>query len=223
MRPNFKEAQDFGRKTLAERKYPAPPPSPAHGDSTSAKNDAISASTATIGATEESTSAPKDIPSLDPLNDPAQNVADATANGSPASTEKTTKRAIIQKAPKSNSAPPSTDTASAQPAANPSPTENTEADSESATQKKSRSARTTTSGTNDLPKRSELTPDSANVSTPIPPPLSETELNAMTKDELQTAMGKVAIARQSAEVDDDTKKRLKEEFDRLKNYLKGKK
>ncbi|MEI6272936.1 MAG: hypothetical protein WCQ03_05630, partial [Phycisphaerae bacterium] len=62
-----------------------------------------------------------------------------------------------------------------------------------------------------------------NVSTPIPPPLSETELNAMTKDELQTAMGKVAIARQSAEVDDDTKKRLKEEFDRLKNYLKGKK
>jgi hypothetical protein len=223
LRPNFKEAQDFGRKTLAERKYPAPPPSPAHGDTTSVKNDGIAASTASVGAAEDSSSAPKDIPSLDPLNDPAQNVTDATASGSPASTVKTTKRATIQKSPKSNSAPTPTETASAQPAANPSPTENTEDDSDTATQKKSRGSRTTTSGTNDLPKRSERTPDSANVSTPIPPPLSETELNAMTKDELQTAMGKVAIARQSAEVDDDTKKRLKEEFDRLKNYLKGKK
>ena len=221
LRPNFKEAQDFGRKTLAERKYPAPPPSPAHGDSTSIKNDGISASNATVGSTEESPSVPKDIPSIDPLNDPAQHVTDAQANGSPPPTVKPTKRSTVQTSAKTNLAPPTSDTVGAQPAANSAQAESGETDT--ATQKKNRSSRTTTSGTNDLPKRSERTPDSANVSTPIPSPLSDTELNAMTKDELQTAMGKVAIARQSAEVDDETKKRLKEEFDRLKNYLKGKK
>jgi hypothetical protein len=49
------------------------------------------------------------------------------------------------------------------------------------------------------------------------------KLNSMTKDEAQTAMGQVAIARNSAELDEATKARLKVDFDRLKNYLKGKK
>ena len=44
----------------------------------------------------------------------------------------------------------------------------------------------------------------------------------MSKDELQAAMAKVALARQSAEVNDQTKKFLKDEFDKIKNALKGK-
>jgi hypothetical protein len=95
--------------------------------------------------------------------------------------------------------------------------------SEASNQKSKRGGRTTTTGGNNLPKRSERTPDSANVDTPIPPPLSDEALNAMTKEEALAAMGLVAKARQSAEVDDATKARLKEDFDKLKLYLKGKK
>ena len=98
-----------------------------------------------------------------------------------------------------------------------------DADPNAAPQKNKRGGRSTTVVGADLPKRSERTPDSANVDTPIPPTLSDAELNSMTKDEAQTAMGQVAFARQSAELDEATKARLKIDFDRLKNYLKSKK
>jgi len=144
------------------------------------------------------------------LNDPAPHATDAAPGATVVSSTKPTKPVKGQPSDKSNSAPTETsdnanDTAS-----------------DTATQKKTRGARTTTSVTNDLPKRSERTPDSANVATPIPEPISDTELNAMTKDELQAAMAKVALARQSAEVNDQTKKFLKDEFDKIKNALKGK-
>ena len=215
LRPNFKEEQDFARKTLAQRRY-GPTPSkndsalPANAEDHAAKSDGIPASNSTANAADESSSVPKDIPSIDPLNDPAHQATDAAPGATVVSSTKPTKPVKGQPSDKSNSAPTET-----------SDTANDTA-SDTTTQKKTRGARTTTSVTNDLPKRSERTPDSANVATPIPEPLSDTELNAMTKDELQAAMAKVALARQSAEVNDQTKKFLKDEFDKIKNALKGK-
>ena len=42
----------------------------------------------------------------------------------------------------------------------------------------------------------------------------------MTREEAMEAMGWIVMARQGAEVDDETKARLKEDFDKLTNYLK---
>ena len=211
LRPNFKEEQDFARKTLAQRRYPPTPAKndsalPANAEEHTAKSDGIPASNSTANAADESSSVPKDIPSIDPLNDPAPHATDAAPGATVVSSTKPTKPVKGQPSDKSNSAP----------------TETSDTASDTTTQKKTRGARTTTSVTNDLPKRSERTPDSANVATPIPEPISDTELNAMSKDELQAAMAKVALARQSAEVNDQTKKFLKDEFDKIKNALKGK-
>ena len=229
LRPNFKEAQDFGRKTLSERRYgPTPSANPAPAPS-QANESAVNTAEITTGSNEDSSHVPTDIPSLDPLNEDASTPATpANSMGSSASSPKTSKSGTAAKSAQTNS----TDSATAQSATeknsatNSSESTDANADensSEASNQKSKRGGRSTSTGGNNLPKRSERTPDSANVSTPIPPPLSDEALNAMTKEEAQAAISLVATARQSAEVDDATKTRLKEDFDKLKMYLKGKK
>ena len=225
LRPIFKEAQDFGRKTLAERRYGPHTNNaavvPTQGAETSAKNDETSLSNTAAQRAEKSSLVPQDIPSIDPLNDAAQNVADADKHPAPNATP--TNPANVPKSSAKNSAQPAAIAVGESPVTNTANDPSADADPNAAPQKNKRGGRSTTVVGADLPKRSERTPDSANVDTPIPPTLSDAELNSMTKDEAQTAMGQVAIARNSAELDDATKARLKVDFDRLKNYLKGKK
>ena len=229
LRPNFKEAQDFGRKTLSERRYgPTPAANPAPSPSQASEN-AVNTAEITTGSNEDSSHVPKDIPSLDPLNEEsATHTTPATSTGLTVSAAKSSKPATVAKSAHTSS----TDSATAQSATQNTSSKNvsestdansTENSSEASNQKSKRGGRSTSTGGNNLPKRSERTPDSANVSTPIPPPLSDEALNAMTKEEAQAAISLVATARQSAEVDDATKTRLKEDFDKLKMYLKGKK
>ena len=208
LRPNFKEAQDFGRKSLSERRYgPTPATNSATTPSETNENTAKKLGIA-AGPSEDSSSIPKDIPSIDPLNEESATPTPATSTGSTVSAAKSSK--------------PATETITKNVSESTDANAN-ENSSEASNQKSKRGGRTTTTGGNNLPKRSERTPDSANVDTPIPPPLSDEALNAMTKEEALAAMGLVAKARQSAEVDDATKARLKEDFDKLKIYLKGKK
>jgi hypothetical protein len=210
LRPNFKEAQDFGRKSLSERRYgPTPATNSATTPSETNENTAKKLGIA-AGPSEDSSSIPKDIPSIDPLNEESATPTPATSTGSTVSAAKSSKPAT------------ETTTKNVSESTDANANENS---SEASNQKSKRGGRTTTTttGGNNLPKRSERTPDSANVDTPIPPPLSDEALNAMSKEEALAAMGLVAKARQSAEVDDATKARLKEDFDKLKLYLKGKK
>ena len=51
---------------------------------------------------------------------------------------------------------------------------------------------------------------------------SDEALNGMTREEAMAAMGVIAKARLNTALDDANKARLKEEFDKLKNYLKSK-
>ena len=191
LRPIFKEAQDFGRKSLSERRYGPTPPAvvtaPPVASAPAADTNVNAAKTQAHSKlpSEDSVAVPTEIPSIDPLSeDSAHNGAPTTAMGS------------------TNADDHSIDTA------------------KPSNKRSLRGANTTS---NELAKRSERTPDSANVATPIPEPLSDSALNAMTKEEAQAAISAVAIARNSAEIDDLTKARLKEDFDKLKIYLKGKK
>ena len=228
LRPNFKEAQDFGRKSLSERRYgPTPATNPATTPSETNENTAKKLGIA-AGPSEDSSSIPKDIPSIDPLNEEsATHPTPATSTGSTVSAAKSSKPATVSKSAHATSTdsttPPSATETTTKNVSESTDANANENSSEASNQKSKRGGRTTTTGGNNLPKRSERTPDSANVNTPIPPPLSDEALNAMTKEEAQAAISLVATARQSAEVDDATKARLKEDFDKLKIYLKGKK
>ena len=228
LRPNFKEAQDFGRKSLSERRYgPTPATNPATTPSETYGNTVKKLGIA-AGSSEDSSSIPKDIPSIDPLNEEsATHTTPATSTGLTVSAAKSSKPATVAKSAHATSTdsttPPSATETTTKNVSESTDANANENSSEASNQKSKRGGRTTTTGGNNLPKRSERTPDSANVDTPIPPPLSDEALNAMTKEEALAAMGLVAKARQSAEVDDATKARLKEDFDKLKIYLKGKK
>ena len=228
LRPNFKEAQDFGRKSLSERRYgPTPATNPATTPSETYGNTVKKLGIA-AGSSEDSSSIPKDIPSIDPLNEEsATHTTPATSTGLTVSAAKSSKPATVAKSAHATSTdsttPPSATETTTKNVSESTDANANENSSEASNQKSKRGGRTTTTGGNNLPKRSERTPDSANVNTPIPPPLSDEALNAMTKEEAQAAISLVATARQSAEVDDATKARLKEDFDKLKIYLKGKK
>ena len=227
LRPIYKEVQDFGLKTLSERrhgptvKFDAAVPT--HGAETIQNSGENHVSTSSANTSDGLSSAPKDIPSIDPLNDHEQHAADSVAVSPAASASKTNKAPQVPKSASPNSAQPTLKDVGTPTATNTADAAISDADPDAAPLKNKRGARSTSVAGSDLPKRSERTPDSANVATPIPPPLSDTELNAMTKEEALTAMGIVAKARISAEVDDATKARLKEDFDKLKNYVKGKK
>ncbi|UCD73787.1 MAG: hypothetical protein JSV91_08300, partial [Phycisphaerales bacterium] len=54
----------------------------------------------------------------------------------------------------------------------------------------------------------------------VPPPLTPGQIDALSITEAQEALAKVAKARQHAEIDEETRERLEEEFDLLIARLK---
>ncbi|MSR19348.1 MAG: hypothetical protein EXS00_09370 [Phycisphaerales bacterium] len=59
------------------------------------------------------------------------------------------------------------------------------------------------------------TPSTATPGTVIPDPLTDQQITAMTQTEAREALGKIATARMMPGLDDATKKRLREEWDKL--------
>ncbi|MBL9149741.1 MAG: hypothetical protein JNM94_13710 [Phycisphaerae bacterium] len=56
----------------------------------------------------------------------------------------------------------------------------------------------------------------------IPPPVADEELNAMSKSDAQALLGKLSKARQLPNLDEPTKTRLREDFNRVLSYVKSK-
>jgi hypothetical protein len=197
LRPNYGSEQDFGKKTLAERRFgaekpdeetpvaeasaPTPasiPQEPSLGDEPPAK--AVATDTA-----------PPPEPAADTTSAPANAGSKVVSSlkGGSRSTGKKTGEA-------------STDAASSS------------SDGAASGRGSRRSGSGGGSGAG-LAKRSERTPGSADSTVPIPEPLTDEQIAAMTKSQALEAVSKVSQARNSGSVDDDTKKRLKSEFDKL--------
>lgn len=70
-------------------------------------------------------------------------------------------------------------------------------------------------GSGGLARRSERTPDNASEAIPVPPPLSDAQIAAMTSAEIKTALNQIAAARQNAAIDPETSVRLKSELYKL--------
>ena len=197
LRPNYGAEQDFGKKTLAERRFgaeksdeetpvadaaaPTPasiPQEPSLGDEPPAK--AVATDTA-------------------PPSEPAADTTNAAANAGSkvVSSLKGGSRSTGKKTGEA-----STDAASSS------------SDGAAGGRGSRRSGSGGGSGAG-LAKRSERTPGSADSTVPIPEPLTDEQIAAMTKSQALEAVSKVSQARNSGAVDDDTKKRLKSEFDKL--------
>jgi Tfp pilus assembly protein PilN len=208
-RPNYPIEQDFGRKTLAERRYgPEKPAEPETQD----------------GAAP----APPDAASLPPepsLGEselqPATAVAKApepVADGKFADAKSSTARKSGAGAAKS----PSKTT-------EPSAKESAEATDGEAkgTEPKSRGIRGSRrpSGSGDgeggLARRSERNPGSADAEFKPPPPLSDADIAAMSREEAQAALSKVSEARQRIATDSEEQKRLRNEFNKIMSHLRS--
>jgi hypothetical protein len=177
LRPNWPEEQDFGSRTLAERRYgpaepvePAPEPPP----------------TAELPPSQELTS------SQEPESEGSASPAPAAE--APAVTE-----------------PVEADTAVSVESAGDG--EAVDAGAARGNRGIRRSGRPASSG-DGLARRSERTPASSDAETPIPAPLSDEQIAAMTRPEAQEAASRVAMARKRAP-DEETEKRLREEFNKL--------
>jgi hypothetical protein len=67
-----------------------------------------------------------------------------------------------------------------------------------------------------LPRRSDRTPGSSDASFTPPPPLSDADIDHMTREEALAAVSRVSEARRRVpDTDAETKDRLKKEFDKL--------
>ena len=66
-----------------------------------------------------------------------------------------------------------------------------------------------------LARRSERTPGSSDSTVPVPPPITDEQIAAMTRTEASEAASRVAKARREASVDAATQARLKSEFEKL--------
>lgn len=75
--------------------------------------------------------------------------------------------------------------------------------------------RSSSSGGGGLARRSERTPGSTDTSVPVPPPLSDEQIAAMSKAEASEMASRIARARREATLDEAAAKRLKSEFDKL--------
>jgi hypothetical protein len=177
LRPTWPEEQDFGRRTLAERRYgpvepaePAPEPPP----------------TAELPAAPELTASPE------PATEPA--AAPSSPTETPVAVEAVAGDAVA-----------SLETAVEGEAVDAGATRGTRGIR--------RSGRPVSSG-DGLARRSERTPASSDAETPIPAPLSDEQIAAMTRAEAQEAASRVALARKRAP-DEDTEKRLRDEFSKL--------
>jgi hypothetical protein len=199
LRPNYSTDQDFGKKTLAERRY-----GPEKSDEETPVAEAAPPTAASLPQEPSlgDETAPKAV---------ATDAAHTTPPAEPATGNTTAKSASkvmssLKGGSRSTGAGKSTGDASADASA--------ASDGATGGRGSRRSASGGGSGAG-LAKRSERTPGAADSTVPIPEPLTDEQIAAMTKSQALEAVSKVSQARNSGAVDDDTKKRLKSEFDKL--------
>lgn len=174
LRPNWPAEQDFGRRTLAERRYgPAEPTQPAPEPPASAELPPSPELTTSEEPTAEEAPVPTAVAETSAATEPEVAASVETAGDGEAA----------------------------------------EAGASRGTRGIRRSGRPVSSG-DGLARRSERTPASSDAETPIPPPLSDEQIAAMTRAEAQEAASRVAMARKRAP-DDETEKRLRDEFNKL--------
>ena len=211
-RPNYPIEQDFGRKTLAERRYGPEKPEKAESDSSAAVT-------------------PPDPASLPPETELASAETPAPPTEPPAAA--TEKPAVVGKKAGLPSAKPSAKpvkserkgsgeagaTAAASTAGEAGAESEGTADGDGKAGRSRRGTPASSSGTG-LARRGERTPGSADEEFKPPPPLSDAQIEAMSGAELKAALAKVGEARQRVPKDSDDWKRLKAEFDKLMTRLR---
>ena len=197
LRPNYGAEQDFGKKTLAERRFGAEKP-----DEETPVADAAAPTPASIPQEPSLGDEPPAKAVATDTAPPSEPAADTTSAPANAGSKVVSSLKGGSRSTGKKTGEASTDAASSS------------SDSAASGRGNRRSGSGGGNGAG-LAKRSERTPGSADSTVPIPEPLSDEQIAAMTKSQALEAVSKVSQARNSGSVDDDTKKRLKSEFDKL--------
>ena len=212
----FPEAQDFAKLTMRERRY-GPPPEDVDTAASGTEVAVDGGAKGTGGkAGSKTASKPSDAKSTTAKGTGEGTSAD-TKSGSTSKSE--TKSAAAPAPSKVAAAPaPSTKTGSSTSSSKSAATKTADAaadgaDAAAGSDAAKPSSRGSGSGSRGLAKRG--TPGGSAEPDPPPAPLSENEINRMSKEEARDALVKISKARQRADLDDPTQARLKNEFNLL--------
>jgi len=224
MMASFPEAQDFAKTSMRERRYGPPPDDVDHAASGLATPDASAkpatdrpatpparesgTTTTTTTTTTASGTGASDAPAPTGALAPQRTGADSGLQMGAASV------VSAAKADAANSATPAaksaTDNAAAATGEAAKPSEGEAAGDAKASARAARGSGSSRSG---LATRSN--PGATNEPEPLPAPITENEINKMSREEARQALVTVSRARNRADIDDATKVRLKNEFDLL--------
>lgn len=219
MMASFPEAQDFAKTSMRERRYGPPPEDVDHAASGLAPPGATSKPAPDRPASQPAReSAPATTASGTGASDataptgalaPERPAADGGLQTGAASIAATTKADAGKPATAAaRSATDNATTAASGDAAKPS-----EGEAAGDPKASARAARAAGSSRSGLATRSN--PGATNEPEPLPAPLTENEINKMSREEARQALVTVSRARNRADIDDATKARLKTEFDLL--------
>ena len=211
---NFPEAQDFATKSMRVRRY-GPPPADVDAVASGLNPKDIAAAKGG-GETEASDSHEAPVAhASDAAHGATSSDSEKSAVSEKSATGKTT-RATASATPKSSE--PKAETTNARTG----DTKTADAQTDDATsgdakgedsKAAARAARSSGSGRGALATRSK--PGGSAEPDPPPAPLSANEINKMSKEEARSALGPVSKARNRADLSDEVRARLKEEFDLL--------
>jgi hypothetical protein len=179
----FNEDQDFGKKSMRERRFGPMP-------------EDVDLSASGLDARDAAKPAAKT---------PA--AAPATGNARPSDSGTTTADAASASSSSTAASPAPKATTAEDPAAG-------DAGSKDATDPKA-AARAARAGNARSGLATRSNPGGSSEPEPLPPALTENEINQMSKEEARQTLGVVSKARSRADLDDDAKARLKREFDLL--------
>ena len=200
----FNEDQDFGKKSMRERRFG---PMPEDVDLSASGLDAREAAKPAAKSATPGTAKPADstTSTADAGRGPD---AATTAKGSAPADAPTTVAA-------STGAPKAENASAAVPKATTTedPAAADAGGKDSADPKAAARAARAGSGRGGLATRSN--PGGSSEPEPLPPALTENEINQMSKEEARQTLGVVSKARSRADLDDEAKARLKREFDLL--------
>jgi hypothetical protein len=201
-RPNYPVEQDFGKKSLAERRF-----GPEKPEETEASSEA---------------SAPPDpasLPSEPKLADAGADAAEVSGTERAATTTAPAGKRPAAESSKPSSKPVKSERKSGSGAiVSPEEVPDEAAEGDGAAGKSARPNRrpgSTGGGGSDLARRSERNPGSSDAEFKAPEPLSDAAIAAMTLEEVKTMLSKVSIARLGLAPDDPEQPRLRIEFDKL--------
>lgn len=196
----FNDEQDFGKKSMRERRFG---PMPEDVDLAASGMDAREAAPAAPKPTAKPAAKPAGAPA-DSDASPVPSTSTTTAGAGNAAT--TTAPATVAAAATATATAPKAATAEDSATTGAATTDPTDA-------KAAARAARAGSGRSGLATRSN--PGGSSEPEPLPPALTENEINQMSKEEARQTLGVVSKARSRADLDDDAKARLKREFDLL--------